>query len=118
MPASRRPRNCSSRSALNPNQSGVQIAFGTDSGVSPHGQNGRELELMVEAGMPEMDVLRSATVNAADLCGLLDEIGTIEVGKVADIIAMEGSPLDDIRAARDVAFVMARGKVVKGERVR
>jgi len=94
-------------------EQGVKIAFGTDSGVSPHGQNARELELMVEAGMPNDAVLTSATVNAADLCGLLDDIGTIEPGKVADIIALDADPRQDITAFRSVPFVMARGVVHK-----
>tara|TARA_B100001939_G_scaffold347241_1_gene368221 strand:+ start:1850 stop:3166 length:1317 start_codon:yes stop_codon:yes gene_type:complete len=91
-------------------KSGVKIAFGTDSGVSKHGINGRELELMVEAGMPERAVLEAATVNAADLLGLADEIGTLEKGKVADIIAARGNPLEDISTLRTPSFVMARGK--------
>jgi imidazolonepropionase-like amidohydrolase len=101
------------KSIAKAHEAGVNIAFGTDSGVSPHGGNGRELELMVEAGIPEADVLRIATVNAADLCGLSDEIGTIEVGKSADIIAVDANPLEDITTFREVSFVMARGEVVK-----
>lgn len=94
-------------------QGGVKVAFGTDSGVSPHGENARELELMVEAGMPASEAIISATINAADLCGLSDEIGTIEKGKVADIIAVEGDPTQDVSLLRDVTFVMSRGEVVK-----
>lgn len=90
-------------------EGGVQIAFGTDSGVSRHGDNARELELMVEAGMPNQAVLVAATVNAADLCGLNEETGTIEAGKAADIIALDGDPLRDMTVFRDVPFVMARG---------
>jgi imidazolonepropionase-like amidohydrolase len=101
------------KSIAKAHEAGVKIAFGTDSGVSPHGGNGRELELMVQAGIPEADVLRIATVNAADLCGLSDEIGTIEVGKSADIIAVDANPLEDITTFREVSFVMARGEVVK-----
>lgn len=94
-------------------EAGVNIAFGTDSGVSRHGDNARELELMVEAGMPNQAVLASATIGAADLCGLLDEIGTLEPGKVADIIALSADPLADITTFRSVPFVMSRGVVQK-----
>lgn len=90
---------------------GVKIAFGTDSGVSKHGVNGRELELMVGADMPEQAVLVSATVNAADLLGISNEVGTLEVGKVADIIAAKGNPLENISTLRKPSFVMARGIV-------
>ena len=92
-------------------KAGVKIAFGTDSGVSQHGTNAYEAILMVEAGMSPMDVLKSATVNGADLLGMSDSIGTIEVGKQADIIATDGSPLDDIKQLLDVDFVMKGGKV-------
>ena len=92
---------------------GVNIAYGTDSGVSPHGTNAEEALLMVEAGMPEMDVLVAATINAADLIDMSDSIGTIENGKFADIIAVNRSPLDDISELLDVDFVMKGGKVYK-----
>ncbi len=94
-------------------KAGVNIAFGTDSGVSPHGTNAEEAVLMVEAGMSEMDVLVSATINAADLLGMSDSIGTIEAGKFADIIAVSGSPLENIDELLDVDFVMKGGKVYK-----
>jgi imidazolonepropionase-like amidohydrolase len=94
-------------------KSGVNIAFGTDSGVSRHGDNAREAVLMVKAGMPEMDVIKSATVNAADLLDMSDSIGTIEAGKFADIIAVESSPLDNIEALLSVDFVMKGGMVYK-----
>ncbi len=97
-------------------RAGVNIAFGTDCGVGPHGQNARELELMVEAGMPVDAVLRAATVNAAELCGLGDRIGTLEPGKAADFIAVIGSPLDDISALRSVTVVARDGAVVKDTR--
>jgi len=90
---------------------GVKIAFGTDSGVSKHGINGRELELMVGADMPEEAVLAAATVNAADLLGISDEVGTLEAGKVADIIAATGNPLENISTLRRPSFVMSRGIV-------
>jgi len=87
----------------------VNIAFGTDSGVSKHGENAREFELMVEAGMTPMATLHAATVAAAELCGLSDQIGTIEPGKQADLVAFESSPLEDISAVWDVRFVMKGG---------
>ena len=92
---------------------GVNIAYGTDSGVSRHGTNAEEAVLMVENGMSEMEVLVSATINAADLIDMSDQIGTIEVGKFADIIAVDGSPLADISELLDVDFVMKGGKVYK-----
>ncbi len=94
-------------------KAGVKIAYGTDSGVSKHGTNAQEAVLMVKAGMPEMDVIKSATVNSADLLDMSADIGTIEAGKYADIIAVEGSPLDDISELLDVEFVMKGGKVYK-----
>ena len=92
---------------------GVNVAYGTDSGVSRHGTNAEEAMLMVEAGMPEMAVLVAATINAADLIDMSESIGTIEAGKFADIIAVDESPLEDIAALLDVAFVMKGGKVYK-----
>jgi imidazolonepropionase-like amidohydrolase len=92
---------------------GVKIAYGTDAGVSKHGTNAQEAVLMVEAGMSESDVLKSATVNAADLLDMTSQIGTIEVGKYADIIATKSSPLKDIKQLLDVIFVMKSGKVFK-----
>ena len=92
---------------------GVNVAYGTDSGVSPHGTNAEEALLMVEAGMTEMEVLVAATINAADLVDMSDSIGTIEPGKFADIIAVDRSPLDDIAELLDVDFVMKGGKVYK-----
>lgn len=94
---------------------GVKIAFGTDSGVSTHGINAREAVLMKEAGMSEADILKSATVNAADLIGMSSSLGTIESGKFADIIATDGSALADISELLDVDFVMKNGKVVKNQ---
>lgn len=94
-------------------KAGVNIAYGTDSGVSRHGTNAEEAVLMVAAGMAEMDVLVSATINAADLIDMSDAIGTIEVGKFADIIAVDASPLENIDELLDVDFVMKGGKVYK-----
>ena len=92
---------------------GVKIAFGTDAGVSKHGRNADEFELLVKYGMPPVEALKAATVNAADLLGLAQEIGTIEAGKSADIIAVDGDPLTDVTVLKSVDFVMARGEVVK-----
>lgn len=94
-------------------KAGVKIAYGTDSGVSKHGTNAREAELMFEAGMTPQDILVSATLHAADLIGKSKSLGTLEVGKVADIIATDASPLNDIKELLDVDFVMKSGKVVK-----
>jgi imidazolonepropionase-like amidohydrolase len=91
---------------------GVKIAFGTDAGVSKHGRNADEFELMVKHGMTPAQALQAATVNAADLLGLANEIGTIEPGKSADIIAVEGDPLSDVTVLKRVPFVMARGEVI------
>jgi len=94
-------------------KAGVNVAYGTDSGISAHGTNAQEAVLMVEAGMSEMDVIIAATINAADLIEMSDSIGTIETGKFADLIAVDGSPLDDIEELLDVDFVMKGGKVYK-----
>lgn len=97
---------------------GVKIAFGTDTGVSRHGDNAQEFALMVQAGMTPAAAIRSATVDAATLLGRAEKLGTIEAGKDADIIAVAGDPLSDVRALENVAFVMKQGRVHKlgGER--
>jgi len=92
---------------------GVKVAFGTDSGISAHGENAREAVLMHEAGMSNEAILVSATVNAADLIDMSDSIGTLEAGKYADIIAMDGSPIENIEELLDVDFVMKSGKIFK-----
>lgn len=92
---------------------GVKIAFGTDAGVSKHGRNADEFELMVKHGMPAAEAIKAATVNAADLLGIAREAGTIEAGKRADLIAVAGDPLADITVLKQVAFVMKDGKVHK-----
>ena len=94
-------------------KAGVKIAFGTDSGVSRHGINAQEAVLMHQAGMSTSDILKSATVNGADLIGMSDKLGTIEPGKFADIIATDASPLKNIEELLDVDFVMKGGKVYK-----
>jgi len=92
---------------------GVRIAFGTDAGVSKHGRNADEFELMVKFGMPPVEAIKAATVNAADLLGLTAEIGTLEPGKSADLIAVKGDPLKDVKVLKQVDFVMVRGDVAK-----
>jgi imidazolonepropionase-like amidohydrolase len=92
---------------------GVKIAFGTDSGVSLHGDNAKEFIYMVEAGMPPMEAILSATVNAADLLRVGNALGKIEPGYYADIVATAKSPLEDIKTTLDVKFVMKDGKVFK-----
>jgi imidazolonepropionase-like amidohydrolase len=94
-------------------KAGVKIAFGTDAGVFGHGKNAREFELMHEAGMPALEAIRSATLNAADLLGQSDKLGTIEPGKAADIIAVEGNPAETIQSMSKVKFVMRDGTVYK-----
>ena len=95
---------------------GVRIAFGTDAGVSKHGRNADEFELMVRHGMTPATAIHAATVNAAELLGLASEIGTIEPGKSADLIAVQGDPLADVTVLKRVGFVMASGRVVKDQR--
>ena len=93
---------------------GVRIAFGTDAGVYRHGVNANEFALLMQfGGLSPREALVTATVDAADLLGLAGEIGTLAVGKSADIIALDGNPLDDIRATERVRFVMARGVVIR-----
>jgi imidazolonepropionase-like amidohydrolase len=92
---------------------GVRIALGTDSGVSPHGENANEFIEYVNAGMSEMQALMAGTLNAAEAGGVAERIGSIEPGKAADIVALAESPLDDITAVLDVQFVMRDGVVFK-----
>ena len=92
---------------------GGRIAFGTDAGVSKHGRNADEFELMVAHGMTPQTALVAATINAADLLGLSKEVGTIEPGKSADVIAVSGDPLQDVTVLKRVNFVMRAGKVAK-----
>ncbi|HTJ11903.1 MAG TPA: amidohydrolase family protein [Dinghuibacter sp.] len=94
-------------------KAGVKIAFGTDAGVYAHGKNYLEFQYMVEAGMPPMEALRSATVNAADLLGITELTGSIAKGKLADIIAVDGDPLQDIHVMGRVVFVMKEGRIYK-----
>ena len=94
-------------------KAGVPIVFGTDSGVSAHGDNAQEFALMVEGGMPPMEAIQSATSVAAGFLGILETHGSIEAGKMADVVAVPGDPLDDIRVLERVSFVMRSGKVFK-----
>jgi imidazolonepropionase-like amidohydrolase len=92
---------------------GVKIAFGTDAGVSKHGRNADEFELMVKHGMPPAEAIKAATVNAADLLGIAAESGTLEPSKRADLIAVAGDPISNITVLKNVSFVMKEGKVHK-----
>lgn len=94
-------------------RSGVPIAFGTDSGVSPHGDNWREFGYMVEAGMPPAETLKAATVAAADLLGESDRLGDLQPGMFADLIATRGDPLRQIERMGDVYFVMKEGEILR-----
>lgn len=95
---------------------GVRIAFGTDAGVSKHGRNADEFELMVRHGMTPATAIHAATVNAAELLGLAAEVGSLEPGKRADLIAVEGDPLRDVTVLKRVGFVMKDGRVHKDTR--
>ena len=92
---------------------GVKIAFGTDIGVCPFGRNAREFNLMVQNGMTAMQAIQSATVAGADLLGIADKVGSIRTGKLADLIAVRGNPLADVRLLEDVRFVMKQGVIYK-----
>jgi imidazolonepropionase-like amidohydrolase len=92
---------------------GVKVAFGTDAAVYPHGLNAHEFAVMVKLGLTPLQAIQAATVNAADLLGWSDKVGTIEPGKWADIIAVDGDPLQDVRTLERVKFVMKGGEVVK-----
>jgi len=94
---------------------GVKIAFGTDAGVSKHGRNADEFELMVKHGMPAAAAIQAATTNAATLLGVEKEVGSLEPGKAADMIAVAGDPTADIKTLKSVRFVMKDGQVFKAE---
>ena len=95
-------------------EAGVKIAFGTDAGVYPHGMNAKEFRFLVEwAGMSPMEAIHSATVNAAELLGESTNLGTLSPGKFADLIAVDGNPLDDVTELEDIDFVMKEGTVYK-----
>ncbi|MGK7391894.1 MAG: amidohydrolase family protein [Candidatus Cyclobacteriaceae bacterium M2_1C_046] len=92
---------------------GVKIAFGTDAGVFPHGDNAKEFQYMVEVGMKPMEAIQSATITAAQLLKEEDKLGSVSTGKMADIIAVEGDPLKDITLLQNVSFIMKNGQVYK-----
>jgi imidazolonepropionase-like amidohydrolase len=92
---------------------GIKISFGTDAAVFPHGQNAKEFKLMVDLGMTPIDALKSATGTTADLFGIAQKVGTLEKGKLADVIAMPGNPTSDITATERVSFVMKEGKIIR-----
>ena len=94
-------------------KAGVKIAFGTDAGVFQHGKNALEFGYLLEAGMKPIDALKAATINAATLLGKQDQLGTIEAGKLADIVAVDGDPLNNAKAFLRVVFVMKDGVVYK-----
>lgn len=94
-------------------KAGVKIAFGTDAGVFKHGKNAQEFQYMTEAGMPAMEAIKSATIHAAELIGMKDQLGSIEKGKLADIIAVDENPLTNIKTLMNVSFVMKDGVVYK-----
>ena len=92
---------------------GVKISFGTDAAVYPHGQNAKEFKLMVDLGMPPIDALKSATANDAELLGIAQKVGTLEKGKMADVVAIPGDPTADITTTERVSFVIKEGKVIR-----
>ncbi len=92
---------------------GVKISFGTDAAVFPHGENAKEFKLMTDLGMSQIDALKSATANDAELLGVSQKLGTLEKGKLADVIAMPGDPTQDITATERVSFVMKEGKIIR-----
>jgi imidazolonepropionase-like amidohydrolase len=95
-------------------KAGVKIAFGTDSGIYPHGMNAKNLAFHVRFGQTPMEAIRSATVVSAELMGWEDRVGSLASGRSADLIAVDGDPLDDITVLEDIPFVMKGGEVVKG----
>lgn len=96
-------------------QAGAKMAFGTDAGVYPHGDNARQFAKMVEWGMKPLDAIQAATINAADLIGWKDKVGAVEPGHFADIIAVDGNPLENVRVLESVKFVMKGGVVARND---
>jgi len=94
-------------------RAGVKIAFGTDQGVAPHGDNAREFQYMVEGGMPPLEAIRAATLYGATVMGWADRLGTVEAGKLADIVAVPGDPVKDIGVMTRVSFVMKDGAIYR-----
>lgn len=103
------------KAASKAHKAGVKIAFGTDSGVSSHGVNAREFDLLVQAGLKPIEAIITATVNGADNLGQSDNLGTLENGKFADMVAVYGDPTNDIRELMDIDFVMQGGIVYKSQ---
>jgi imidazolonepropionase-like amidohydrolase len=91
----------------------VKIAFGTDAGVYPHGQNAKEFEYMVEAGIKPMEAILSATRGGADLLDQSANVGSLQSGRFADLVAVKGDPTSDIKLLQNMSFVMKGGKVYK-----
>ena len=96
-------------------KAGVNIAFGTDAGVYPHGDNAKQFAWMVRYGQTPMQAIQAATISAADLLGHKDELGSIAAGKHADLIAVDGDPTQDVTVLEHVKFVMKDGKIYKQE---
>lgn len=94
-------------------KAGVKVAFGTDAGVFLHGYNAKEFQYMVEGGMPMMEAIKAATIVNAEILGMKSELGSVEKGKLADIVAVDGDPLKDAKAMMNVALVMKEGKIYK-----
>jgi imidazolonepropionase-like amidohydrolase len=92
---------------------GIRISFGTDAAVFPHGRNAKEFKLMVDLGMSPIDALKSATANDAELLGIAQKVGTLEKGKLADVIAAPGDPTADITATERISFVMKEGRIIR-----
>jgi imidazolonepropionase-like amidohydrolase len=92
---------------------GLKVAFGTDAAVYPHGLNAHEFAVYVRLGMTPLQAIQTATINAADLLGWSDKVGTLEPGKWADLIAVDGDPLKDVTTLEQVKFVMKGGEVVR-----
>ncbi|HMX63525.1 MAG TPA: amidohydrolase family protein, partial [Candidatus Sumerlaeota bacterium] len=92
---------------------GVKVAFGTDAGVYPHGENAREFGYMMDAGMPAMETIKTATMTSAMALGMADKIGSLEAGKLADVVAVDEDPLKNIKTMLKVTFVMKDGVVYK-----
>jgi len=111
-PSSSAPEQALRRSVARAHRAGVRMVFGTDAGVIPHGSNAIEFAALVTAGLSPIEAIRSATINAAEALGITGEAGTIEPGRAADIVAVTGDPLADIRVLERVRFVMKAGQVV------
>jgi imidazolonepropionase-like amidohydrolase len=98
-------------------QAGVKIAYGTDPPAIPHGQNAHQFASLVALGMTPLQVIQAATVNAADLMAWSDRVGVLEPGHYADIVAVTGNPLDDVRLLESISFVMKGGELVRNDSV-